>query len=200
MTNYPKNKTIRAFSITLALIFSFFILVEAGEKERIYYDIVKRIEKAAGIAIRIKIIPSPIPDSYVYPDGAIVFTEGIIEFFHNDDEFAYILAHEVSHLKRKKVSCEIPLGFLLENTSYPDWFKIELEADILAVQLMAKAGYSPYAAVTFFSRFNTKNIPSYTARTNALSRYLSEEHTNMIPNVWGEKNPWEEKGWAFEED
>ncbi len=189
------------FTFFTFFLFSFPVLgvSEAGEWEREYYDIVKRVERAAGIAIRIKILPYQDIESYIYPDGVIVFTEGMLKVVHNDDEFAFILAHEVSHLKQKGIKDEIPFGFLSEAPFFPNWLKIEIAADIFAVQLMAKAGYSPDAALTVFSRLNPKDIPSHTVRINALSKYLRGDLLNSIPNVWKSENDWEYNRDNFED-
>lgn len=171
------------------------------ERERAYYDIVKRVEKAAGIAIHIRILPLDVLESCVYPDGAIVITEGLLKYIHNDDEFAFILAHEVSHLKKRNLPEDMALGFFLEDAPYPDWLKIEMAADIFAVQLMAKAGYAPEAAITVFSRMNPEDIPAWSQRIESLFKYLDGASFNPIPEVWKEKenDPWNDPNGGFGE-
>lgn len=181
----------------------FFFLTEepstAGEKERKYYDIVKRIEKAAGMAIRIKILPLDILESYIYPDGAIVITEGLIKLIHNDDELAFILSHEVSHLKKRNLPEDMALSFFLEDAQYPGWLKIEMEADIFAVHLMRKAGYSPESAITVFSRMNPEDIPSYSLRIYSLYKYLENAPVHPLPGLWEESDLWEAPDGGFGE-
>ncbi len=82
-------------------------------------------------------------------DGTMLqISSAMVEATQSEGELAFILAHEMAHN-------------ILEHTSRLDWIgrkkanilATEIEADKLAVRLMAGAGYDPHEAAKFWARY-----------------------------------------------
>lgn len=71
---------------------------------------------------------------------------GILPYIDNDDELAYILAHEIAH------SREAYGGWLKYQSMKWNSKKYELDADITGIDYMVKAGYNPVAALTMANK------------------------------------------------
>ena len=109
-----------------------------------------------GCASRFQVVPSRRMDAKA--DGRYVqLTSAMIEFTQDDDELAALVAHELSHnILRHRVrlnAAGVQRGFLAPFGRNGRLFRqVELEADRLAVHLMARAGYDPGAAVRLWTR------------------------------------------------
>lgn len=96
-----------------------------------------------------ELVDDPQPDIVVFPGGNVVVTEGMIAACGNEAEFAAALAHELSHMLA---------GHPLDNAAAgaPDSAPTardpqdEIEADSIALSLLARAGYEPRALVSFW--------------------------------------------------
>ncbi len=51
--------------------------------------------------LEIKIIESKDLNAFCFPDGKIYITSGLYNFLKNDDELAFVVAHEMAHYKNK---------------------------------------------------------------------------------------------------
>ncbi len=77
----------------------------------------------------------------------ITISSGILPYIDNDDELAFIMAHETAHsLDSYKGGFEIVMMKL--NTR-----EYEYRADLKGIDLMTKAGYNPIAAICVSNKF-----------------------------------------------
>ncbi len=85
-------------------------------------------------------------------DGAIVqITTGVLEQTQDDNELAFIIAHEMAHNILKHSERLDRIGRSAANTR-----ATETEADLLSLKLMKAAGYDPASAARFWTRFGRK--------------------------------------------
>lgn len=121
-------------------------------------------------------------NAYVMPGGKIVFYSGIIERLNlSDDEIAAIMGHEMAHALRehtreqysRQVATQLGIGlaagyFGLSDgqtqaanlvgelgLSLPHSRAQETEADKIGLELMARAGYNPNAAITLWQKMQS---------------------------------------------
>jgi len=133
------------------------------------------------------------PNAFALPGGFIFVTRSLLELCDwNQDEIAFILAHEMGHVIRGHAMDRIiansaitvgagntPIRGLLaswlsrvgvkflESTYSQD---MELEADTLGARLIAAAGYDPHAPMQLLWRLRELNQP---AKRASLGNYFS---------------------------
>lgn len=118
------------------------------------------------------------PNAFCLPGGKVAATTGIFPFFANDAEMAAVVGHEVGHAiarhsgermsqgifqsvgaaalsvvtsqtgAQEAYSAVTELGLMLPYSRTQEY-----EADHLGIIFMAKAGYDPAAALTFWDKF-----------------------------------------------
>lgn len=127
----------------------------------------------------INLIESKQLNAYCMPGGKIMFYSGIIDNLQlTDDEIAAIMGHEMAHALREHGRESMSQAYALEmgkNTlgiilgvsqqtmqlgstlanyalTLPNSRTNEVEADLIGLELMARAGYNPKAAVTLWEK------------------------------------------------
>jgi len=103
-----------------------------------------------GCASRVELVPGGKLNAAA--DGSIVqITSGVLEQAKDDNELAFIIAHEMAHniLKHRERLDRIGRSAINVRTT-------ETEADLLGLRLMRAAGYDPMAAARFWARFGKK--------------------------------------------
>jgi predicted Zn-dependent protease len=127
----------------------------------------------------IHVIDDPQLNAWAMPGGKMVVYSGLIDKLHlSDDELAAIMGHEIAHSlrehARERVSQEMATGLAigvagaalglgdmgqqlagaLANVTFslPHNRTQETEADRLGVELAARAGYDPHAAVSVWQK------------------------------------------------
>ena len=145
------------------------------------------------------------------PGGRIVFYTGIIDTLKlTDEEIAAIMGHEMAHALREhgregmSEAYMVQLGGTLAGSvlgvsretvglandivhyamTLPNSREKEAEADIIGLELMARAGYNPEAAVTLWQKMSSQNEqkspeflsthPATSTRIDGLRYYLPQ--------------------------
>lgn len=121
---------------------------------------------------------SPIENAFCLPGGKVAFYSGIVDRMNNEAEMSFVMAHEIAHAIARhggeRISWGriqslggilVQLGFQSDTATgvygtgsqlgvmLPFSRDNETEADLIGLQLMAKAGYNPRAAPAFWKRF-----------------------------------------------
>ena len=161
---------------------------------------------------KVHAIKSDTINAYVMPGGKIVFYSGIIEQLNlTDAEIAAIMGHEMAHAlrehSREKISRSVATsGFIgiassalglsagqaqLANLagdvglSLPHSRTQESEADKIGLELMARAGYNPNAAVTLWQKMQAQaggSGPQFLS-THPSSTNRIKEMQALLPTV-----------------
>lgn len=166
---------------------------------------------------QVNIIKSEQINAWCMPGGRIVFYTGIIDRLNlNDDEIAAIMGHEIAHALREHGrerasqaqlqgvglallsilagidTAGIELASMVMDVTFalPNSREHEIEADRMGVELAARAGFDPFAAVGFWEKIKAKSgdtppeflstHPSSENRVKDLKKYaLKVQH--LIP-------------------
>ncbi|MEY4592031.1 MAG: hypothetical protein RIR18_926 [Pseudomonadota bacterium] len=177
------------------------------------------------------VIESPELNAWCMPGGKIAVYTGLIEKLHaTDDELAAVMGHEIAHALREHgrervsraqmtniglsvISIATGMGQIATDLagtvanvtfSLPNSREAEVEADRIGVELAARAGYNPHAAVSLWEKMEKSGgqkppewlstHPSGSSRINDLSVYaervedLYEEATRQRKNKANSRN------------
>ncbi len=156
----------------------------------------------------VNVLTSNTVNAFCMPGGKIAVYTGLIDSLKlTDAELAAVIGHEISHALREhsrekasqQVATSIPTAFLgsfigssqlagsMNNVlfSLPFSRTMETEADTMGMELMARAGYNPEAAVNVWRKMSALNgggnsvailstHPSNDSRINDLQSHLPE--------------------------
>lgn len=151
-------------------------------------------------------------NAYVSPSGKIMFYTGIIDKLKlTDNEIAAIMGHEVSHALReharerisRQVASQMGIGILAQAAGLsagqvnmakmvnqlgfglPHNRSQESEADILGLELAARAGYDPRAAITLWQKMKkaSKGAPPAFLSTHPSSSQRITHLRSLMPQV-----------------
>lgn len=151
-------------------------------------------------------------NAYVMPGGKIVFYSGIIERLQlTDAEIAAIMGHEIAHAlrehSREKISRQMATSGVLSiaasalglssgqaelvglagelGLNLPHSRTQEAEADKIGLELMARAGYNPNAAISLWQKMKANDrggVPQFLS-THPSSEKRIQNMQALIPNV-----------------
>ena len=140
----------------------------------------------------IKILDAGDVNAFTTVGGFIYVNEGTLDFVQSDDELAAVIGHETGHNERRHVvmfqnkatianvlfsiaaifsPIVYQFGRLAEAGLFAKWSRQdESEADAYGLLLMTRAGYDPYAAVTFMQHLNA----THKEGNGLLDRYFAD--------------------------
>jgi Zn-dependent protease with chaperone function len=151
-------------------------------------------------------------NAYCAPGGKIMFYTGIVDRLNlTDDEIAAIMGHEMAHALRehgrerasRSGATQLGLGILASavgltqgqaqlagmatqlGLNLPFSRNQESEADSLGLELMARAGYNPQAAISLWSKMNavSQGEPPQFLSTHPGSQSRIQHIQALLPRV-----------------
>lgn len=156
----------------------------------------------------LSLIDSPEMNAACLPGGKIIFYTGLINQLQlSDAEIAAVMGHEMAHALREhgreRVSMAMAQGMALNAAalnpydaqlidqvmhyalSLPNSREAESEADLMGLELMARAGYDPHAAISLHQKMATKGgqSPEFLSDHPNWSTRVAEIN-GFMPIVW----------------
>ncbi len=144
------------------------------------------------VVLRLKRMTSVINATASPTQKTVTIYTGILPYFDNDDELAYVVSHEIAHC------IDFYDGFM--KWAFVMAFnrkEYEYKADLIGIDLMVKAGYNPVAALcaankvldeSYWDNFFFWTHPKGSKRTLAMYKYIYVKYpwafdTDMVHNV-----------------
>ncbi|MBI5681916.1 MAG: M48 family metalloprotease [Deltaproteobacteria bacterium] len=153
----------------------------ASSKERANV-VAKQLSKIVGFDIKVIIIDDKTPEAYVYPDGTVVLTKGILDIVKTNDELAFLIGHEIAHTIHG--NNQETIFQIIGGHNLPEQVRHEIQADISGMLYAEKAGFNPFASVKLLAKMVKKDsLHSFDERFEAMSRFLSNK---WDPYYWAE--------------
>lgn len=166
-----------------------------GKYEQKVLDVGTKIINANRLDKRIPItvyINNKIPNAHSNRAGkTITIYSGILPYCDNDDELAYVMAHETAH------SLDAYGGFFKWCDMTFNSKQYEHKADLIGIDMMVKAGYNPVAAICTANKFFPESYwnfgfltthPKTSKRLMEMYKYIYRKYpwalkTDMVKNV-----------------
>ncbi len=143
----------------------------AGHKARVK-TVLSRLESVLGWTPKVVFEESGRMSAFVMPDGTVVVSDGLLSITETDDELAFILSHEASHIiSNDQTPGAAGLSGL--GSSGSSAFREE-RADRIALGIMEDAGFDRGASLAVLKKLSLKGA-SLDPRILALSRILSSK-------------------------
>ena len=134
--------------------------------KKIFNNLIKYVERK-NINYNYKVVQTDEVNAFAIAGGYMYVNTGILDFLDNENEIAFVIAHEISHnelrhcIKRVQYavlasSVDPSFGEIVQTAysiySMPFSKYDEFDADENGVSLMLKAGYNKSGAVSFFEK------------------------------------------------
>lgn len=129
-------------------------------------------------------------NAHGFPGGKIILNTGLYWGLKLDqDELAFVIAHEMAHAlrehNRERVSGGLFFGAsTLITEGSPQMWVIESEADVIALDLMAQAGFNPEASIRFWNKFqHASEKRNHKGMSDAFLKHRIETLNAYLPKV-----------------
>lgn len=139
-----------------------------------------------------KVVKTDEVNAYAIAGGYMYVNTGILDFLDNENEMAFVLAHEISHNEKKHCIKRVQYAALASSVD-PSFGEVvqmaynmyatpfskydEFEADENGVMLMEKAGYDKSGAVTFFDKLEKLEKEYGIDQRDAVNDFISSHPT-----------------------
>jgi len=156
----------------LALFFPATAKAEGGDELRaMAMRAASRLEPVTGQSPRIIIREDGSQSAFVLPNGSIVVSRGLLASTGSEDEVAFVIAHEVSHIIARDQD-RMGSAAELAGSDAARFQLSEMSADASAVSFMKRAGYDPAASIGILKRLSSRGA-NLSSRISAISSILA---------------------------
>lgn len=146
-----------------------------------------------------KVTTSPVVNAFAIPGGFCYINGGLIVEAESEDEVAAVVGHEINHVTtrhgvrslQRQTGLDMITQALVQDATASQAVQLvknaggvvamrsfgredEREADKLGVEAMAKSGYNPQSAVTFFEKLNKLEGGQTKAAGNGLLSFFTQ--------------------------
>lgn len=156
-----------------------------------------RVSDLSGKTVSVTILNSPAVNAFALPSGEIFVTRGLLALANDESELAAVIAHEIAHVvadhagQRARQARAAALARRVSemvadesiarasrdtaDVSVATFSQAqELEADRLGIEILARAGYDPFAAVRFLEAMKAyAALPALNAASARGTSFLS---------------------------
>lgn len=111
-----------------------------------------------GFRPQFRISSARTPNAFAIPPQSIEVSVGLLQLAENEEELAFALAHEISHLIKvnKRASKDLPASTssnqIPKIMAFSGHGKQEIQADLMAIVLMKEAGLPPTASIRVLNK------------------------------------------------
>jgi predicted Zn-dependent protease len=159
--------------------------------KKIFNNLIKYVERTK-INYNYKVVQTDEVNAYAIAGGNMYINTGILDFLDNENEIAFVIAHEISHnelrhcIKRVQYavlasSVDPTFGDIVQTAygiySMPFSKYDEFDADENGVSLMLKAGYDKSGGVSFFEKLEELEKEYGMDQRDALNDFISSHPT-----------------------
>ncbi len=159
--------------------------------KKIFNNLKKYVERTT-INYNYKIVRTDEVNAYAIAGGNMYINTGILDFLDDEDEIAFVIAHEISHNEKRHCIKRVQYAVLASSLD-PSFGEIvqvaygmysmpfskydEFEADENGVKIMLQAGYKKSGAVSFFEKLEKLEKEYGTDQRDALNDFISSHPT-----------------------
>lgn len=159
--------------------------------KKIFNNIMKYVERKE-IDYNYKVVETDEVNAYAIAGGNMYINTGILDFLNDENEIAFVIAHEISHNELRHCIKRVQYAVLASSVD-PSFGQIvqaaysiysmpfskydEFDADENGVSLMLKAGYNKTGAVSFFEKLEELEKAYGIDQRDALNDFISSHPT-----------------------
>jgi predicted Zn-dependent protease len=159
--------------------------------KKIFNNLSQYVERTK-INYNYKIVRTDEVNAYAIAGGNMYINTGILDFLDDEDEIAFVIAHEISHNEKRHCIKRVQYAVLASSVdpsfggivqvaygmySMPFSKYDEFDADENGVKIMLKAGYKKSGAVSFFEKLEKLEKEYGTDQRDALNDFISSHPT-----------------------
>lgn len=133
------------------------------------------------VPIQLENTPKVINASSNLFNKTVRISSGILPYIDNDDEMAFVIGHEIAHAID---AYDGPVKWVVMKINTREY---EYKADLIGIDLMAKAGYNPVAAITCTNKWMQEDPfdlilthPVTSKRLMAMYKYIYVKYPDAL--------------------
>lgn len=157
------------------------------------FNLIKKKLSRNKINYRYSVVEVNDVNAFAIAGGKIFICTELLKFLDNEDELAFVIAHELAHIELKHcikrvqyaaiasgvdplIGTLVQVAYSIYSTPFSKYE--EFEADELGVKLMQKAGYNKKGAISFFEKLKALEQQYGVDKRDELNDFISSHPTS----------------------